>query len=62
MANDLAITENLHSCGARTRASNNAVCPANHLAITAAITVKFQLILLSEKMFVPHEHMTQYTD
>ena len=32
----LHCTENLHSCGARIRAVNTAVCPANHSAITAA--------------------------
>ena len=31
-------TENLHSCGTRTRAVSTAVCPANHLAITAVIS------------------------
>ena len=29
----LHCTENLHSCEARTRAVDTAVCPANHLAI-----------------------------
>ena len=32
----LLCTENLQSSGARTRAVNTAVCPANHLAITAS--------------------------
>ena len=32
----LHCTENLQSSEARTRAGNTAVCPANHLAITAA--------------------------
>ena len=34
----LHCTENLHSCGARTRAVSTAVCPANHLAITVVIS------------------------
>ena len=33
----LHCTENLHSCGARTRSAHTAVCPANHLGL--AITV-----------------------
>ena len=33
----LHCTENLHSCGARAIADNTAVCPANHLAITAVM-------------------------
>ena len=41
----LYCTENLHSCGARTRAVNTAVSPANHLAITAVIH-SHQIMLL----------------
>ena len=37
----LHCTENLHSCMARTGAVNTALCPANHLAITAGMVCLF---------------------
>ena len=45
----LHCTENLHSCGAQTHTVHTAVCPTNHLAITA-VTLKKIIMTLKKKL------------
>ena len=52
----LHCTENLHSCGARTRAVNTAVCPADHLTFTESkesviIVVRFGVNYVLGKIY-----------